>query len=912
MRGEGSRLNVTTGAFARPLSQFLRLAVVTGISRAVQVHIDRGDDLNARDGKGQTPLMLAAARNKVAICKLLLDAGADGSLQDPAGKTAHDIAIAASAQEAAAVIAASQFRFRELGPAEFRQDVETAPRGAPSEEDTPDIAAKDGGNPAPSTAGPAIGVVEPTTEPGLFSSTAEVSQHGEELAQDRDDTPVLPTTVGNEQIPPGLDQYDDLEFDLSGWVAEEESVVPTADPTIAVAAVAIQTAISLYTPIDSFDEWDDIDAFLPDRSTPLSRAADTETRSHLRALLLRAIRECVISDREIEELSTDEDGSPNSEAHALLLMVVNDLGADVDNWLGPNPSQENANHDAPAESTEEEALLDEAFSFIDAASSHRNEPLRTYQREFQSIPLITAEEEISLAQTMERSLEAAMDALAGWPTGITRTLSAGAEVTAGLKPTSWMSRGDVESDPEGEGEGERESGAVADTTDDSEEDIEDSSKNSSLPSDPSFAKALKSLEVLGARAAANTSEWGAVRAALSELNLSRGFLLELADISDTTLPEVRTKYLQAVAEYLKARDAMVCANLKLSFHIAKKYLYSGVPLDDLTQEANLGLLKAVDKYDWRRGFKFSTYATWWIRQQVSRHVADKNRTIRVPVHIFEKLQRVRRAADDFEAAHGRPAKAADIAELVGMPMHKTAGLMRLLPEPVSLQDISIDELITVGAQDALTQEDPMEIASASELSTAVRSLLGTLDIKESQVLCLRYGIGDQEPMTLDEVGRRYGVTRERIRQIESKLLRRLQTAVQFAREAISVDNSEVPRRRRASRGSENIEDLLAKDNAEADQDVDSPDDETAPSREQAPDQTQKSSVSSAKRSRPSPIDAMLALASELGIPYDDDRNGSSGRVWISFTDAPDGRHRKLARKLLDNGFAYWPGKGFWR
>jgi RNA polymerase primary sigma factor len=444
-------LNTTTGATARPLSQFLRLAVVTGISRAVQVHIDRGDDLNACDGNGQTPLMLAAARNKAAICKLLLDAGADGSLQDPAGKKAHDIAIAAGAQDAAAVMAAYQVQLQEKGLTEFEHDFEAGSRADLPEQDSPDIAAEEEGNSNLSTAGQAIGVAEPTSDPDFLSSIPAAPPHGKELAQDRDDAPVLPTKVGNEQIPPALDQDDDLEFDLSGWVAEEESVAPAEDPTIAVAAVALQTAISLHTPIDSSDEWDDINVFLPDRVTPLSRAADTETRSHLRALLLRTIRERVASDREIDELSVDEDGAPNSEARALLLRVVNDLGAEVDDWLGPNPSQDNADHNAPAESAEEEALLDEAFSFIDAASSHRNEPLRAYQREFQVLPLITADEEISLAQTMERSLEAALDALAAWPAGIAHTLSAGAKVAAGLQPISWMSRGDAEPDPEGDG-----------------------------------------------------------------------------------------------------------------------------------------------------------------------------------------------------------------------------------------------------------------------------------------------------------------------------------------------------------------------------------------------------------------------------------------------------------------------------
>lgn len=794
-------MNGTTGAVARPLSQFLRLAVVTGIARAVQVHIDRGDDLNARDGKGQTPLMLAAARNKAAICKLLLDAGADASLQDPAGKTAHDIAIAVRAHDAASVIAESQIQMPEQAPALFVGSSETASTFELPEHDSPNTEVERN---TTSNVSPSVGVTGPQVDLGARQSN--------ELAADWADVPMTPAQFDDEQKPPSPSQDEELEFDLSEWFAEDESVAPAADPTIAAVAVSLQGAISLHVPIDSSDGWDDIDAFLPDRATPLTRAADPETRLLLRHLLLRAIREKVASNREIDELSTDDDGTPNFEARALLLQVVNDLGAEVDDWVGPNLSPHNFELNTQAESSDEEALLDEAFSFIDSASSHRNEPLRAYQREFQHIPLITADEEVSFAQAMERALGSALDALAAWPEGIARVLSAGAAFTAGHRPISWMSRGDSEPDPEGDGE--TECGPTADVPEDSDGDKQASSESLYISAESSFVEALNTLEELGTRAAADPSKWEAVRAALSSLNLSRGFLLVLADNLDATLSEERAKYLKALAEYQKARDAMACANLKLSFHIAKKYLYSGVSLDDLIQEANLGLLKAVDKYDWRRGFKFSTYATWWIRQQVSRAVADKSRTIRVPVHIFEKLQRVRRAAEHFESAHGRPAKAVEVAEHVGMPTHKAAGLMRLLPEPVCLHDISIDQFIAVGAQDAFIQEDPMEIASTAELTKAVRCLLDALDSRESRILCLRYGIGNQEPLTLEEVGQCYGVTRERIRQIESKLFKKLRVSVQFAREALDVDNSESSRRRHVSRNSNGTENLLANDKAE--------------------------------------------------------------------------------------------------
>lgn len=877
---------------------------MSGISRAVQVHIDRGDDLNARDSKGLTPLMLAAARNKDAICKLLLDAGADGSLQDPSGKTAHDIAVAARAHDAASVIAASKVQSPNQVPTEDSKILEVGVLGGREEFAFSAAENQDIGHP-PAAAGLALGITDPSLHPERHAPFSTENLLGEESAILIVSEPARTAQADEEKDRIDIDLDNDPGFDLSGWVVEEESPPPAVDPAISVVAGATQAAISLHAPIDSSVEWDDVDVFLPDIASPLARAADTETRSQLRALLLCAIREGIASGHKIDELSSNVDGTPNPDARELLFMIINDLGAEIDDWLGPELSSASASYPETSAESSEEALLDEAFAFIDAAASHRNEPLRAYQREFQHIALIDSEEEVALGQSMERSLDDALDALAAWPLGIARTISAGSEVIAGRKPLAWMSRGETASDSDDEND--------SDGPDDTAEDLEPQDDLSSATSgDSSFIKAIKALGRPGIQAVTTQSDWKAIREALSALNLSRSFLLELADMSDPAMQDERAAYVSAMADYLKAREAMTCANLKLVFHIAKKYLYSGLPLDDLTQEGNLGLLKAVDRYDWRLGFKFSTYATWWIRQQVGRYVADNGRTIRVPVHIHEKIQRLRRAADDFEASHGRPANVDELAKLVDMSAHKTAGLMRLLPDTVCLHDISIDDLIAAGSQDTFINADPMEAASSSELSNAVHGLLDTLEFKQAQILRLRYGIGGQEPMTLDEVGQCYGVTRERIRQVESKLLRRLVHAVRFAREAIEVDNLVQPRKRRRSRDQEETETLLIENNAEGSLGAAGTEDEADPSSEEVQETTPKTSPRGEKKTKLSPIDAMLSLASELEIPCEDERNGPSGKVWINFVDMPDSRHRRLARKLMDNGFAFWPGKGYWR
>ncbi|RBJ75467.1 RNA polymerase sigma factor RpoD, partial [Pseudomonas sp. MWU12-2534b] len=206
---------------------------------------------------------------------------------------------------------------------------------------------------------------------------------------------------------------------------------------------------------------------------------------------------------------------------------------------------------------------------------------------------------------------------------------------------------------------------------------------------------------------------------------------------------------------------------------AKKYRYSGEPLDDLAQEGNIGLLKAVERFDWRRGFKFSTYATWWIRQQIGRHLADKCRTVRVPVHVYEKAQRLSRETQALESETGRAPELHEIAARLNMAVHKVAELQRLAPEPLPIHELPIDELIAVEVQSDFVSPDPMDIVSKSELLETIDKLLSTLKPREEQTLRLRFGIGVEEALTLEEIGCQYGVTRERVRQIEVAALRNL-------------------------------------------------------------------------------------------------------------------------------------------
>jgi RNA polymerase primary sigma factor len=242
------------------------------------------------------------------------------------------------------------------------------------------------------------------------------------------------------------------------------------------------------------------------------------------------------------------------------------------------------------------------------------------------------------------------------------------------------------------------------------------------------------------------------------------------------LPADESRNLQALADDGDdAKSSLIQANLRLVVSIAKRYVGRGMQFLDLIQEGNMGLMRAVEKFDYTKGFKFSTYATWWIRQAITRSIADQARTIRIPVHMVESINRVHRVQRQMVQQLEREPTVDELAEEVGMTPERVREIQRISLDPLSL-DSPVGEEDDSYLADFIKDdgaEEPDDAATRQMLQNEVRKVLDELNDREKEVVIMRFGLDDEQPRTLEEVGKQFGVTRERIRQIESKTLAKL-------------------------------------------------------------------------------------------------------------------------------------------
>ena len=543
------------------------------------------------------------------------------------------------------------------------------------------------------------------------------------------------------------------------WVVDPEPVPSAHDPTCVDASIASHHALSVHRPIDHDDDWSDVVVLLPESAALSVKLTDPQLRSVVARLISVTLEFGCVPPDEITAAAAlfpyDEPGE-DPDVVRRLETLIGVLGGAVEDGAWEVASGD-GDPDAPLEEETEEAL-----AYFAMLSSPRHDALRVYWREAQTIDLLTPERELELGAVIDAARNDALAAIA-------------------------RSRDSVQLFEKLERQ-EREVGDQ-DTGDEPAVSTQGASSANGAPM--AGDAAAKSPVQDGARdqtlsVGASDASCGSIESStdpeIGPPEVGRTFVTEqklrevgeaLCRSSDTCA--IGAEVLAATSRLRAARDILVTSNLRLVLSIARKYTWSSLPLSDLVQEGNLGLIKAAEKYEYRRGLRFSTYATWWIRQAVSRAIADQARTIRVPVHMLETLHKVQTLARKLEQQIGSAPSAQFLAEGLGMTERDVRKALAVPGEPLRIGELGDTGMDPCDAQaiadTSPTPEDTLELTSLQE---AIRHQLDHLKPKEALILRMRFGIPDGDEHTLEEVGLRLEVTRERVRQIEAKVMKKFQ------------------------------------------------------------------------------------------------------------------------------------------
>lgn len=716
-----------------PLNPALRLAALHGVTSSVRLHIERKDQLDGRDQNGQTALMIAASKNHVEVCGLLLQAGADPDLQDKDGLTALDLAIKAGATAARETLL------------EFTRNRTQPTSGT-------------------------MGAWYPDAH-------TEVKTQG---SIQKTDLPAQESSV-----------EDEIAF--GDWEPLTESIPPEDDAQLRSRAIQTQAAIDQHVPRDSnVSSWEDVSAYLPEHA--LKEVFSDSIEYALRAILLRSLREGSVPSLQIESLLEEMGSASSDNLKRLMSQVINDLGAELDERNEGLEEAEGPRVPHPSNATDEEQRIsDDAVEYLLGLLQPGNDPGKLFAKEAYRLPLLTPSEEVEIAKEMELAQEQARDVLSKWDDGLCQLLLKCSEVESGLLPLKLV-------------RGERKTGTDENYDDVSEagvwntislsghsgskilkkEEGTDTAESDPVDELTEFLSHVEHLRELTKSTSAPQSG-DKVRAVLDAMRLSGTFLCSLEQ-RKSKQPEA-IEFSRYISRFIKARDRLILSNLKLVIPIVKRFLGKGAEYSDLLQEGHIGLIRAADKFDWRRGYRFSTMATWWIRQQVSRAAPELARLIRLPTHAVEATWEMARLVREYIDQYDYPPSVHWLAQRLGLSESKTESYLRTISEPLSL-----DVLKSNAWSPAHDDFDQVENLYRKECASKVEELLQLIGsqsgkVIREKVLRMRYGIGTREEFTLDEIGKRYNLTRERIRQIEQKAITQLQMRLRQTNSAVTQSSN---------------------------------------------------------------------------------------------------------------------------
>lgn len=558
------------------------------------------------------------------------------------------------------------------------------------------------------------------------------------------------------------------------WEDEEDSPAPPNDTSCVDAARIAQRTLSKHTPIDTDEDWSDVDIYFP--LIPQGRfwnSFNETTRIALRdVFVVGKMRGSVSSHHVRSVLPPKDDDEPDAEFEHRIGTTLGDADILIDDFCDCEDLHRTF-HSWPEPDSlgQAAALADDAITFFEDLSTTVNDPLQAYMKEVARERLLSRNEEIALAQAIDDGRGKASAAIASCPSALEDLLLVAGRIAQGVDHIDALI--DLTTaDPD-----------KADLYEQSAAPLQPGERNSLTPTTvlDDLAQSVLVIRNLCSRAhnpqlISSSNATAKLAAHLRSLRLSWAFLERSSQSAMAAGQlDISDRIQRGLLEAKLAKDQMVRSNLRLVISIAWRYSNQSMAVSDLIQEGNIGLMKAVERFDHRRGFKFSTYATWWIRQAITRAIADKARVIRLPVHIFDAVNKISHESRALEQELRRDPTDEEIAHRIDIPVEKLHRLRELSQETVWLDapaDNFLDERIGNSIQD---HQGPSPESSLLKDATRdeVANLLKTLSPAEEKVLRLRFGIGCDQEHTLEQIGRIFKVTRERIRQIEAKALRQV-------------------------------------------------------------------------------------------------------------------------------------------